>query len=313
MKKLSFVALVAAVVCVVSLGGGMAQAQGIVQTTYATGMNSPANISFDASGALFAGEFNGNSVFRAPPGGGAGASYVTAAGGAHSAIIGPDGGLYVVLMGTGNVVRYPAGSTTVDAVPYATGFPGNSYFAIAFDSAGRLYAVGPGQTSVYRASATGGAFSPFATGLGLQSFSLAFDAAQNLYVADRDDRNIYRVTPAGVAAAFGTHGQSSVLALAVGPDNRVYVVGYTNDTIHVIPTTGGAATPYFTMPSGAGVTALGYKGNTLYVGNFDRDTVYAIEAAPAPVPTMTEWAMLLFGTVLAGGAALYIQRRHFTV
>lgn len=29
----------------------------------------------------------------------------------------------------------------------------------------------------------------------------------------------------------------------------------------------------------------------------------------AQIPTMTEWAMILFGTILAGGAALYIQRR----
>ena len=33
---------------------------------------------------------------------------------------------------------------------------------------------------------------------------------------------------------------------------------------------------------------------------------------PTPVPTMSEWAMILFGTVLAGGAALYIQRRRFS-
>lgn len=32
--------------------------------------------------------------------------------------------------------------------------------------------------------------------------------------------------------------------------------------------------------------------------------------APAPVPTMAEWAMILFGLSLAGGAALYIQRRR---
>ncbi|WGM32912.1 IPTL-CTERM sorting domain-containing protein [Brevundimonas sp. NIBR11] len=30
----------------------------------------------------------------------------------------------------------------------------------------------------------------------------------------------------------------------------------------------------------------------------------------APVPTMSEWALILFGTVLAGGAALYVQRRR---
>ncbi len=36
-------------------------------------------------------------------------------------------------------------------------------------------------------------------------------------------------------------------------------------------------------------------------------------AAPllvAAVPTMTEWAMILFGTLLAGGAAMFIQRRR---
>lgn len=32
--------------------------------------------------------------------------------------------------------------------------------------------------------------------------------------------------------------------------------------------------------------------------------------AAAPVPTMSEWAMILLGTILAGGAALYIQRRR---
>lgn len=31
---------------------------------------------------------------------------------------------------------------------------------------------------------------------------------------------------------------------------------------------------------------------------------------PAPVPTLSEWAMIVLGTILAGGAALYIQRRR---
>lgn len=35
--------------------------------------------------------------------------------------------------------------------------------------------------------------------------------------------------------------------------------------------------------------------------------------APAPIPTMSEWAMILFGLSLAGGVALYIQRRQTTV
>lgn len=32
--------------------------------------------------------------------------------------------------------------------------------------------------------------------------------------------------------------------------------------------------------------------------------------APAAVPTMSEWAMILFGTILAGAAALFIHRRR---
>lgn len=33
-------------------------------------------------------------------------------------------------------------------------------------------------------------------------------------------------------------------------------------------------------------------------------------AAPPPIPTLTEWAMILFGALLAGGAALTLQRRR---
>jgi hypothetical protein len=32
--------------------------------------------------------------------------------------------------------------------------------------------------------------------------------------------------------------------------------------------------------------------------------------AVASVPTMTEWAMILFGAILACGAAVYVQRRQ---
>lgn len=39
----------------------------------------------------------------------------------------------------------------------------------------------------------------------------------------------------------------------------------------------------------------------------------SLSGAVAAVPTMTEWAMILFGMVLAGGAALYIQRRQQSV
>ena len=32
---------------------------------------------------------------------------------------------------------------------------------------------------------------------------------------------------------------------------------------------------------------------------------------PSPVPTMSEWAMILLGILLAGGAALSLHRRRY--
>lgn len=40
-------------------------------------------------------------------------------------------------------------------------------------------------------------------------------------------------------------------------------------------------------------------------------TTFAV-GGPATVPTLSEWAMILFGLLLAGGAAVYIQRRRIT-
>lgn len=39
-----------------------------------------------------------------------------------------------------------------------------------------------------------------------------------------------------------------------------------------------------------------------FVANFN--------APPAPVPTLSEWAMILFGLILAGGAVVMVQRRR---
>ena len=41
--------------------------------------------------------------------------------------------------------------------------------------------------------------------------------------------------------------------------------------------------------------------------------VTQVAAAAAAVPTLSEWAMILFGLVLAGGAALVIQRRRMAL
>lgn len=54
------------------------------------------------------------------------------------------------------------------------------------------------------------------------------------------------------------------------------------------------------------VQDLGYSD-----GTSNGVTVVTRAAAAVGVPTMTEWAMILFGLLLAGGAALHLQRRRF--
>lgn len=44
--------------------------------------------------------------------------------------------------------------------------------------------------------------------------------------------------------------------------------------------------------------------------NQNATNVIITSVAAAAIPTMTEWAMVLFGLILAGGAALMIQRRR---
>ena len=46
-------------------------------------------------------------------------------------------------------------------------------------------------------------------------------------------------------------------------------------------------------------------------GSTPRELVLTV--GPSAVPTLSEWAMILFGLILAGGAALFVQRRRQTV
>lgn len=72
------------------------------------------------------------------------------------------------------------------------------------------------------------------------------------------------------------------------------------------------------------VVAFAVDTNNPYVGGdaigdyndpygFDMAFTVTEVAAPVTVPTLTEWAMILFGVMLAGGAAVMVQRRRLAV
>ena len=64
---------------------------------------------------------------------------------------------------------------------------------------------------------------------------------------------------------------------------------------------------------GANVTVTGgvFVLNSENTNGAGSSLTTAAAAPPATVPTLSEWAMILFGVILAGGAALHVQRRQF--
>ncbi len=95
--------------------------------------------------------------------------------------------------------------------------------------------------------------------------------------------------------------------LAVTPGEQLFIgvqyVGPTNAQIQ-IRTADVVPNSMFADLDAAGRTSFG-PYDSRFIATF------ATLPPPAPVPTMSEWAMILLGTVLAGGAALTIQRRRF--
>ncbi|MBN8529273.1 MAG: IPTL-CTERM sorting domain-containing protein [Caulobacterales bacterium] len=73
-----------------------------------------------------------------------------------------------------------------------------------------------------------------------------------------------------------------------------------------------------TLTAGQQYTALVVYNNPAPQGQLNTFTItgpgnISCSSCVAPVPTMSEWAMILFGVLLAGGAAVFIQRRRFQV
>lgn len=168
---------------------------------------------------------------------------------------------------------------------------------------------------------------------------MAFDANscaafRNITVTERQAV----VTSVAVPPA-ATYGPGDILTFTVNFDAPVAVTG--TPSLDIVLDTGGTVPAAYFGGSGTSVLTFRYtvaageldptgivigspvvlNGGTMRVGaiNVNR-TLNAVGntggvfvgavAAPAPVPTLSEGAMILFGMLLAGGAAVYVQRRR---
>lgn len=95
-----------------------------------------------------------------------------------------------------------------------------------------------------------------------------------------------------------------------GPDTLRIFKSAPAPIVDLLPTTAGpiaGSVTYTATATGSytfSATRLGGDGQFASI-------TYTCAAAPGPlpVPTLSEWSMILLGLLLAGGAALYIQRR----
>ena len=304
--------LIAGLAIAASLFGAAAAASAQTVSVYGGGQSQ--GVALGASGELFVTNFTGDAVSLIPSGGGAATTYVanqiqSPLDVFHS----PTGDIYVTYELGGRVVRYDAGCLT-PCTGTVVGTPSAPTWT-TMNAAGQLFVASFNLRQITRYPAN--CIAPctptvFATGLAFGIAGMAVDAADNLYVVSADGsvlRFAAGCTTPCTPSVYASGLSTGIRGITVGEGGSFYLTDTTTRSILRLPNGGGAAAVYAALPVGAVPRDLDRAADgTIYVAG--ENAVYAISApAPAPVPTLSEWAMILFGLTLAGGAALYLQTR----
>jgi len=135
-----------------------------------------------------------------------------------------------------------------------------------------------------------------------------------------------------LSAVGASAGVTSATAVSCGGKTNAQLIS--GDAVTVSVVFDSSYTQYVTALSGAAGTPQYSEGTaSAFVANVPQPVTYTLNETPAggeiyvfdgtttaqvtcpavaaaAIPTMSEWAMILLGLTLAGGAALYIQRRR---
>ena len=269
--------------------------------------NQPSDVAFDSAGNMYVADTGNRRVIRIAAVGGAqtlyGSGYIFPYGIAFDSA----DNLYVADLNN-QIRRVAAGNGAVTLI--GSGF--SSPEGVAVDAAGNVYVADGGNGSVKRINAVGGAVTTLATGINVPS-KLVLDAAGNIFVAGQGETTIKRIDAGTLAVTNVGSGFSAVRAVAVDGQGNVFV-SLSSDGIKVVAPNGAITT------LATGISSLGIRSRAdgnLYVANWTGTNPNSIlrivgvtRAAGSAVPTLSEWAMILFGLILAGGAAVLVQRRR---
>lgn len=197
----------------------------------------------------------------------------------------------VVLVAAAVLWAGAANAQTAIGNPVLTG--GSCYYVGNAGNTGQTFVVPSGVSSVRSVSIGAGWVnsSPSNFRIGLRTTP----GGAELFGANVSTTNNYSNAPATQVLTIPAGGYS------VTPGQTLF--------ISVTDATGNTAACY----SANYIAGAAYNTGALTPGDTAFRVIFNDTPPPAPVPTLSEWAMILFGTILAGGAALYIQRRQNVV
>jgi len=173
------------------------------------------------------------------------------------------GNVYVADAGLGKVLMYAPGSGT-SATPVSVGTGLTTPTGVAVDGAGDLFIADSGSGAVYEipygpSGLNAAGQTTLISGLGT-GLNLAADGLGNLYVADPANKRVARLSNLssstasnlGQAQTMLTTGFTAPSAVAVGPNNSLYVV----DGANLFKLTGGTGTPTALLNNLNGATGI---------------------------------------------------------
>ncbi|HTR42283.1 MAG TPA: PEP-CTERM sorting domain-containing protein [Pseudomonadales bacterium] len=220
---------------------------GGTQSIFASGMNNPFDIAFNAAGNLFvantADNGPGGSITEITRGG----TQSTFASGLDPIAMDFYGNtLFTADYSSGNIYEFtPSGMRST----FATGF--TTPISMTFDSAGDMF-VGSGYgngNGIITKITPGGTKSLFASGLSFPG-GMTFNGAGNLLVTEQGSGTILQYTPGGVQSTFANLNYSGLNCLAYNSAGDLFVAVPTGPIVEITPNGGQSVFATVSAPVG---------------------------------------------------------------